>query len=251
MSRCLVAIPVYNESTTVGGVLDAVAQHGLDILVVDDGSTDATSALLAKRQDVARITHPNNLGYGQSLIDAFRYAQECDYDWVITMDCDEQHEPARIPEFLRVAEAGDLDLISGSRYLEEHDGDDAPPTDRRQINVTINDLLETLLGLQMTDSFCGFKAHRVASLARMELTETGYAFPLQFWVEFAALGLRMRELPVPRIYRDKSRTFGDGLDNAAYRLQHYLTVFARALRAAGGRLEFPQSTPSDLNRTRC
>ena len=61
----------------------------------------ATPQILTKRDDVRVIRHAVNRGYGQSLIDAFCYAQRKGYDWVITMDCDEQHEPERIPEFIR------------------------------------------------------------------------------------------------------------------------------------------------------
>src|SRR4051812_14600276 len=85
--RLLIAIPVYNERKYVEGVLDKIRQYHDELLVIDDGSTDGTSQLLAARPDVRIIQHPANLGYGQSLIDAFAYADRAGYDWVITMDC--------------------------------------------------------------------------------------------------------------------------------------------------------------------
>jgi dolichol-phosphate mannosyltransferase len=90
--------------------------------------------------------------------------------------------------------------------------------------------LSQTLGLQLTDSFCGFKAHRVTAMARLNLDEPGYALPLQFWVQCVHAGLRIREVPVRRIYLDKSRTFGGTLDDPAARLQHYLSVFVRELQ---------------------
>jgi dolichol-phosphate mannosyltransferase len=230
--KWLVAIPVYNEEQYLPGVLDAVRRHAQDILVIDDGSTDATPALLQLQPGVRTLTHPENRGYGQSLIDAFAYAGRHGYDWVITLDCDEQHEPARIPQFVAQACAGEADIISGSRYLRSFPDDDEAPPDRRAINRTINGLLHQVLGLELTDSFCGFKAHRVAALRHLSLDEPGYAFPLQFWVQCVRAGLRIRELPVRRIYRDKSREFGGTLDDPAARLRHYLAVFARELRRA-------------------
>lgn len=228
--RILTTIPIYNEAAHVTGVLDAVRHYTPDILVVDDGSTDATPALLAERPDIYTITHPENRGYGQSLIDAFRFAGRHGYDWVITIDCDEQHEPAQIPAFIAAARRADADVISGSRYLEPRaDDDDAPPA-RRRINFTINDLVGQVLGLKLTDSFCGFKAHRVAAMQQLQLDEPGYAFPLQFWVQCARAGLRVCELPVRRIYRDQNREFGGTLDDPAARLEHYLAVFVRELR---------------------
>lgn len=228
--RVLVAIPVYNERRYVLRVLDAVRRYARDILVIDDGSTDGTAALLGTQGDIHLIRHPENRGYGQSLIDAFAFAAARGYEWVITLDCDEQHEPAQIPDFLREIARDDADVISGSRYLSPHPDDDPPPPERRQINRIIAGLLEPLLGLRLTDAFCGFKAHRVAAMRRLRLDEPGYAFPLQFWVECGRADLRIREIPVRRIYRDRSREFGGTLDDPSARLQHYLEVLLDALR---------------------
>lgn len=228
--RTLVAVPVYNEERYLPRVISAVRRYAEHLLVVDDGSTDGTSAALRRMPDIAVIRHPENRGYGQSLIDAFAFATRRGFDWVITLDCDEQHEPALIPEFIAAAQRGDADIVSGSRYLRETPGDDQPPAERREINRIVTQLLADVLQLRLTDSFCGFKAHRVPAMRRLRLDEPGYAFPLQFWVQAVRSGLRIRELAVPRIYRDRSRTFGGTLDDPAARLQHYLEVFVRELR---------------------
>jgi glycosyltransferase involved in cell wall biosynthesis len=227
----LVAIPVYNEARHVRRVLRAVRRHATDVVVIDDGSTDGTGVVLRAWPDVRVITHPENRGYGQSLIDAFRLADRNGYDWIITMDCDEQHEPQAIPDFIAAARRDDADVISGSRYLVDHPGDDAPPPERRRINHAINARLRQLLGLRLTDSFCGFKAYRVSAMRRLRLTEPGYAFPLQFWVQCVRAGLRIREIPVRRVYRDRSRSFGGTLDDPRARLQHYLEVLVAELRS--------------------
>lgn len=225
----LIAIPVFNEAAHVERVVDAVRSYAGDILLIDDGSTDETPALLRKLSDACVITHPENRGYGQSLIDAFDFAARRRYDWILTLDCDEQHEPAQIPDFFDAIRRGGADIISGSRYLAADDADDPAPPERLRINQTINVLVEQILGLHLTDSFCGFKAMRVAALRRLALDEPGYAFPLQFWVQCVRAGLRVVELPVRRIYRDASRTFGGTLDDPAARLTHYLSVFVREL----------------------
>ncbi|MFN0135559.1 MAG: glycosyltransferase family 2 protein, partial [Phycisphaerae bacterium] len=201
-----------------------------DILVIDDGSIDGTARILRSASGVATITHPENRGYGQSVIDAIRYADGCGYDWVVTMDCDEQHEPERIPDFLAAAARDDADVVSGSRYLVSFPGDDEPPAERLRINQSVNTLLDQVLGLRLTDSFCGFKAHRVAAMRQLRLDEPGYAFPLQFWVECMRAELRVCELPVRRIYRDRNRQFGGTLDDPASRMEHYLDVFVQALQ---------------------
>lgn len=220
----LIAIPVFNEHRHVTHVLDRIREFHDEILVVDDGSTDGTAELLQKRKDVRIIRHPVNRGYGASLIDAFRYAGDHGYDWVITMDCDEQHEPERIPDFIREIETDRWDLISGSRYLQEDSAGDSPPADRRRINRLITDRVNALLHLGITDAFCGFKAHRTEPTLALELDEPGYAFPLQLWPRVAAAGLRLTEIPVRLIYNDPNRHFGGLLDDAEHRLAHYLHV---------------------------
>lgn len=222
--RLLIAIPVYNERKYVQTVLEKVKGFHKDILVVDDGSTDGTADLLAQRSDIHLVRHAVNRGYGQSLIDAFNFADRHGYDWVITMDCDEQHEPEMIPHFIRAIGKDKWDVISGSRYLQPNKEDDLPPGDRRTINATITTTLNDLFSWRLTDSFCGFKAHRVSAMRKLNLTETGYAFPLQFWPQAWASGLRIKEIPVRLIYNDPTRHFGGLLDDAAVRLQHYMDV---------------------------
>lgn len=233
--KTLIAIPVYNEEKYVCRVLTEVlkfAPQPPQILVIDDGSTDRTSSLLEKLP-VDVIRHCRNRGYGRSLQDAFYWAGEENFDWLITMDCDEQHEPAAIPRFIAEIEKDDVDVISGSRYIVHENGDDSPPPDRRAINAQITEEINRILGLRLTDSFCGFKAYRVSAIQRLELSEPGYAFPMQFWVQAVAKGLRIREIPVRLIYNDLNRTFGGPLNDAGIRLAHYRDVLARALQHVG------------------
>jgi dolichol-phosphate mannosyltransferase len=229
--RLLIAIPVFNERKYVEHVLSKVLKIHSEVVLIDDGSTDGTAELLAARQDIHLIRHDRNMGYGQSLIDGFNYADQCGYDWVITMDCDEQHEPERIVDFIKTIETDEWDIISGSRYLQQMSGDDLPPADRRTINSKITDLVNETFGWNLTDSFCGFKAHRVSAIRNLHLTETGYAFPMQLWPQVFRAGLRVTEIPVRLIYNDPTRHFGGVLDNANHRLKHYLDVFHEELTA--------------------
>ncbi|MBT4012265.1 MAG: glycosyltransferase family 2 protein, partial [Planctomycetaceae bacterium] len=91
--RFLTALPVFNEVQYVNEVLDLVKQYSDDILVVDDGSTDGTTEQLQKRDDVRIVTHTENQGYGAALRTAFEYALEHDFEIIVAIDCDGQHEP--------------------------------------------------------------------------------------------------------------------------------------------------------------
>jgi glycosyltransferase involved in cell wall biosynthesis len=232
MTNCLVVLPVYNEVRHVRSVLEEVARYAPHILVVNDGSTDGTAELLAEMEFVQVITHARNLGYGAALMTAFSAAVEQGYAAVITIDCDGQHQPQLIPalyERLQLTSESPVDIVSGSRYLQEFSGDTLAPEDRRKINFTITAQLNRQLGLNLTDSFCGFKAYRTQALERLHITEPGYAMPLQLWVQAACAQLNIIEYAVPRVYLEEERSFGGSLDNSKLRLAHYQEVIAREL----------------------
>jgi len=228
----LTALPVYNEATHVDQVLDLVLEHCSDVLVVDDGSDDGTADRLARRNDVQVATHERNRGYGAALSTAFEHAIAGDFDIVVTIDCDGQHEPERISSLVDALQQQAADIVSGSRYLEIEDDTSRPPEDRRRINVEVTERLNEVLGLELTDAFCGFKAYRTDALTKLALTEPGYAMPLELWVQAVRADLRIVEYPVPLIYLDEERSFGGSLDDAGLRMSYYLEVLDRALAAS-------------------
>ena len=226
--RILTAIPVYNEAAHVRQVLAEVRRYARDILVVNDGSTDGTAELLDAERDVLRVDHARNRGYGAALVSAFQFALDHDYDVLVTMDCDGQHEPSRIPVLLEAID--DADIVSGSRYLRDFRQDTPAPTDRRFINATITKELNARYGFDLTDAFCGFKAYRRESLAKLSITEHGWGMPLQLWVQAARQGLRVKEIGVPRLYLDPTRAFGGVMNDPTERLAYYRAVLASAER---------------------
>ncbi len=162
---------------------------------------------------------------------AFQYTIESGYDGLVTIDCDGQHEPGLIPEITAPLER--YDIVSGSRYLKVFNPDQRPPESRRRINQEVTRWLNECLGFSLTDAFCGFKAYRTSAMKRFEITEDGYAMPLQVWAQAAQHEMSVLEVPVPLIYLDENRAFGGSLDDATYRLNHYRDVFRAALAKAG------------------
>lgn len=236
-SRYLTALPVFNEARHVAGVLDEVLRFTSDVLVVDDGSTDGTSEVLAARSDVRVIRHEINRGYGAALITAFTETLTGGWAGLVTIDCDGQHQPQLIPAFIQAAGSPEqeADIISGSRYLETPPRSASVPFDRRRINETVTGELNQRLGLRLTDAFCGFKAYTRRALESLHITEPGYAMPLELWVQAAAAGLRVKELPVPLIYLDEARSFGGALDDATTRLDYYRCVIDQAEAAVAAK----------------
>ncbi len=243
----LIAIPAHNEEQYIDRVLPRVLAHGFPVMVVDDGSTDSTAARAAK-WPVELVRNPKNVGYGRVMRDILAWSQMRAFDWVITMDCDDQHEPAFIPSFVREIACDDIDIVSGSRYLEVRNDDHTAPADRSEINriltLEINDSLAGAFEAPLTDSFCGFKGYRTSACSALQLDADGYEFPMQFWVQAAAHRLAVREIVVPRIYLDTTRTFGDGLDNPTRRLRMYRQTLRRELDRCRGRLLHLRSAKS-------
>ena len=234
--RILTALPVYNEAAHVRPVLEEVKRHATDVLAVNDGSTDDTAAELAKVEGITVENLPVNFGYGAALKTAFHHAVAGGYDGLVTIDCDGQHQPALIPQMAAALWGGPdaagrdvpaADIVSGSRYLHEFPGGTIPPEDRRRINVEITAVLNARFDLGITDAFCGFKAYRTSALRRLNVSEYGYAMPLQLWVQAAFKGLYVSEFAVPLVYLEEERSFGGALDKADRRRAHYHSVIDR------------------------
>ena len=109
--KWLAALPVYNEVGYVGQVLDEVSKYAPHVLVVNDGSSDGTREILDSRSDISVLHHEQNQGYGAALRTAFQYAIDEGYEIIVTLDCDGQHQPKRLPRFYSACH--NVDIVSG------------------------------------------------------------------------------------------------------------------------------------------
>ncbi len=118
MSKSLILIPAYNEAGIICDVLDEIKGliKDIDILVIDDGSTDNTSYLASKKGALV-IKLPYNIGYGGALQTGFKYAVGNSYEYIIQFDGDGQHDPNNIREILAILEEKSYDIVIGSRFL--------------------------------------------------------------------------------------------------------------------------------------
>jgi dolichol-phosphate mannosyltransferase len=231
----LIVLPVYNEEKNLKEVIEEVKlnidKNITDILAIDDGSTDKSSEILREIKEIKIIKHENNLGYGATLIEGFNYAIEKNYKYVITIDCDRQHQPKDIKKFFNEIKNSDYDIISGSRYLDFNTNKILyVPPDRYKINKKITEKLNRITNYNLTDSFCGFKAYKVSALKRLKLNEKGYGMPVQLWVEAFKNKLKVKEIAVELIYLDFTKNFNNNFKSILERYRYYLKVLEKSLK---------------------
>ncbi len=231
-NKILVAIPVFNE-IAVNNFIQRIQNFSLDVLVVDDGSTNNLREELHNVGNIHMIVHQRNLGYGKSIIDAFAYSIKKGYDYLLTIDSDDQHDPEEIPLFLKEIPFYNYDILSGSRYFFTARVGKDVPLERYLINKEITGILNRITGFGLTDSFCGFKAYKVEKLKMLRLTEYGYGMPLQLWIQAWKMGLQVREVPVKLIYKDLTKHFKGVLEDPHTRLQYYKKVLQKEITGVG------------------
>jgi hypothetical protein len=220
--RTLVFIPAWNEQASIAGVVADVREHigGADILVVDDGSTDATTAR-ARELGVPVATLPFNQGLGAALQTGYLYALREGYDFCAHLDSDGQHPAADVARLLAEVEADRADLVLGSRYRDpdaaEAESDDYKPTFSRRIGSGIFRFFLTLATRQrFTDTTSGMRA---ANRRVMTLFSENYS-PDFAEIESLQLavreGLRVEEVPVRMLERTGGSSFLTPLRSAFF-----------------------------------
>ncbi|HWO80594.1 glycosyltransferase family 2 protein [Gaiella sp.] len=158
MTRIVAVVPAFEEEAAIGPVVAEITAFdpSIDVVVVDDGSSDGTGvAAAAAGATVVRL--PFNLGIGAAVQTGFRWALERDYDLAVRLDGDGQHDPAELPKLLAPIERGEADVVTGSRFREEEDGY-RPPLGRRVGITWFARLVSLLSGQRVTDTTSGFQA---------------------------------------------------------------------------------------------
>lgn len=188
----LALIPAYNEAERISGVITLTQRH-LPVLVVDDGSTDATSEIACELGATVLRQVPN-LGKGAALLEGFRYAVEKGCDAVITLDADGQHDPEEIPAFIDAFEKG-ADLVIGERDFRKM------PFPRNISNTIGTWLFSWALGEHCPDNQSGYRLHsRRMMEASLESAETNFEFEVEIITRCVELGYQLRWVPIQTIY---------------------------------------------------
>jgi glycosyltransferase involved in cell wall biosynthesis len=191
-------IPVYNIGKLLDGVLEKIGHYipVKNIVIVDDGSEDDT-ADYAEKHHAVLIRHCKNLGKGAALRTGFHWSESNGYDAVFTIDGDGQHDPARIPDFIRKMNEG-ADIILGSRQFSPG----TMPIDRIFSNYASTLMVSLLAGRRLQDSQCGYRLIRTRVLQSLNLFTNRYELETELLVKAIRKGWQVSFCPVPAIYNE-------------------------------------------------
>jgi len=207
--RVIVVVPTYNEADNVRALADRVlaSTPGIELMIVDDNSPDGTGEIadqIAAEQPRFRVMHRmHDRGYAPSSREGLTWCRDAGYDFVLTMDGDLSHDPARIPTFLERAGSG-ADVVVGSRYVpggavEAHWG-----LIRRAISQMGSRYARAMIGTQIHDCTSGYRCYSAAALRSLDfdkLQSEGYSFLIEVLSQLVAARMTIAEEPI--VYTDR------------------------------------------------
>ncbi len=230
MKSYLIIVPAYNEEEFIGKVLDDAGKSNpyADILVVNDGSTDATPEI-AERMGVMVLNIPFNIGYGGAIQTGFRFATERGYDFAVTLDGDAQHDPSSVKNLIEAMDREGADVVIGSRFLEEQYSMGIA----RRIGVSIFSLMARFYtGTNFTDPTSGFQ---LLDRKVFSYLSRGDNYPLDYpdvniIMALHKMRFRLREAPVRMVEKPKGKSMHSGLRPLVYIARMFLAVLMVLLR---------------------
>ena len=217
--RFAVVIPALNAEKSVGSVVRGCREQLPDVLVVDDGSIDATSAKAAEARALV-LRHPRRRGKGGAMRTGFDWALARGYDGVIGVDADGQHLPGEIPKLLGCRAETGADMVIGSRaHLFAQ-----MLSRRRRANRFSTWAIAMFSGAAITDSQCGFRLYTARLLRRFPLRAEGFDMDSEIIVRAGRAGLKLAMTPI-------EMGFVDGIATSHYRaVRDTLRIAATVLR---------------------
>jgi glycosyltransferase involved in cell wall biosynthesis len=237
-TKSLAIIPAYNEQKKIGEVVTKIRESDkdIDILVIDDGSTDRT-ACHAKLAGAKVIRLSFNMGYGVALQTGYKYAFDRGYDYLVQLDGDGQHDPAYIPELFKIIMHEDVDLVLGSRFLKVDQGGKADSQEctnsmARKLGIRLfGSLISALIRLRITDPTSGYQAlnKRVISFFVRDFFPCDYPDADVIAMVHRA-GFKIKELPMSMAGRENGTSMHSGLKPVYYVFKMFLSISMTFLR---------------------
>jgi glycosyltransferase involved in cell wall biosynthesis len=219
----VVAIPSYNEENSIGDIVLEAAKHVDKVLVIDDGSSDATSKI-AESQGALTIKHKRNMGYGAAIRSCFETARKIGADVMIILDGDGQHDPKEIPILLKSIMRDNVDIVIGSRFLGPTN--DGMPRYRHFGIMLMNIVTNFVIQSTLSDVQSGFRAYSKKAIEKMVITEDGMGASSEILIHAARIGLRISEVQITCKYLKDGSTENPILHGADV----LMAIFRTALR---------------------
>ena len=203
--RPVAVVPAYEAAATVGAVVRGLLQSVARVVVVDDGSSDATGAE-AGRAGAEVVRRAVNGGKGEALRAGLSRVLESEATHVVFADADGQHDPADLPALLEASRSGD-DFVIGSRMADP----DSTPAYRYRTNEIGSRILTRMTGLEVEDAQSGYRVVSAGVLRRLDLKARGYSIETEMLLKAARHVKRFRHVPIRAIYGGPShyRPFRD------------------------------------------
>ncbi|MBP3342950.1 MAG: DUF2062 domain-containing protein [Bacteroidales bacterium] len=196
MAGICVLIPTYNNAATVGKVIEESKLYCKDIFVVNDGSTDNTTAVLESIEGINVISYMPNRGKGHALQCGLNKARECGFDYCITLDADGQHYPSEIPKFIEAVGTNPGSLIIGARNLNAEN----MPGKNTFANKFSNFWFKVETWQTLHDTQSGFRLYPLKEIEKIKLFTGMYEFELEIIVKAAWRGIKVMNIPINVYY---------------------------------------------------
>lgn len=200
MKACAI-IPAFNEAENISKVIGGILVHGIDAVVVDDGSLDETF-LLAERNKAHVIRHAKRRGKGLSLKSGFDYALKNGYDIIISMDADGQHDPGDIPLFLKKLKEEGPCIVIGNRMGNPK----GMPFVRVATNRFMSSVISAICSQNIPDTQCGYRLFTGDAVSKVDIEAHKFEVESELLVKLARNGFEIKSVPIKSIYgREKSK----------------------------------------------
>lgn len=235
--RPVVIAPTFNNSGTVGLILREIVAQGLPVIVVNDGSTDATADVLGEISGMTEIAHAENLGKAAALRTGFEAATLAGFTHAVTIDTDGQHDPAEIAGLLEAARRAPLALIVGSRDVKAK----GYPARSLAGRYASNLLVQVESGVRVDDSQCGFRVYPLGLIQAVKCCAGRYAFETEFITRAGWAGCEVVQVPVTCRYLPVGRRvshFRPWVDTFRGLAMHFFLA-ARAICPFGAHPRWP------------
>jgi len=223
MKKILILIPAYNCEISIKSILDKIlslknklGSNSIEVLIVNDGSNDNTKSIL-KQYKINIIENKINLGLGISLYKGYSYFLEKNYDYLITLDSDGQHDPHYIQDIITELDNG-ADIVFASRYAKNSKKINVP-IDRQLLNIMTKNIINQLTGYNISDPLTGYKGYKkaiVTKLSNEKLLAKKYCSCIEEILKlshFYEKKIIIKEIAHPAIYKIKNNT----IINSKYR----------------------------------